>query len=121
MTVMTTAMLFGVQGSVGVGLDHEDPELDSSAKPMQGDLASPADSASIIQASWDQPTLRLAVEVPQPLVSVQPKQATWDAAPSPVVVISCLVGLAVFSLILGFVTLPFEWFHRNSVNWRSRA
>ena len=79
----------------------------------------PTDTGAIQQASWSEVTPQVApataVAVAQPVY-----KAVRDDAPSSMVVIACLVGVALFSLILCLSTLPHHWFHRNSTRWRER-
>lgn len=75
----------------------------------------------ILQASWEIATPNRPVAAMQATVITQPLAKQRDDAPSPVIVVGCLVGFSLLSIALFFSSLPHYWFHRNQFSQRMKS
>jgi hypothetical protein len=78
------------------------------------------DINAIQQTSWSESVpLEHITHAPKVVVETRPAtQVVRDDAPSSMMVVACLLGVAVFSLILCVMTLPHHWFNGNTTRWR---
>lgn len=78
------------------------------------------DVSQIQQASWSEmaPLQRIEEHAKIAVVTRPSTPTVRDDAPSSLMVIAALIGVAVFSLILCVMTLPHHWFYGNTTRWR---
>ena len=75
---------------------------------------------AIQQVSWSESTLPPSHYASSVVATRPVNQVVRDNAPSSFVVISCLVGFGVFSLMLFLSSLPHYWFLGDTRNWRAK-
>ena len=77
---------------------------------------------AIQQASWNSSEMEHSSQLYSAvgIESNPSSQVVRDNAPSSYVVIACLVGFAILSLVLCLSSLPHYWFLGNSLTWRER-
>lgn len=78
------------------------------------------DVSQIQQVSWSEmtPLQRIEEHAKVAVVTRPSSSVVRDDAPSSMMVIAALIGVAFFSLILCLMTLPHHWFYGNTTRWR---
>jgi hypothetical protein len=117
---ITSLTLSAVYSALGENLKSAQPVEPKSNEHVNTENESP--SNQIQQVGWSVPTMSNTVlDSSAATLAVKPQyQVVRDNAPSSTIVISLLIGIAVFSLLLGLASLPHHWLHGDSTRWRER-
>lgn len=78
------------------------------------------DVSEIQQTSWTEmaPLAKITEHAKVAVVTRPGTPVVRDDAPSSVLVLAALIGVALFSLVLCVMTLPYHWFYGNTTRWR---
>lgn len=114
--LIQTAVLPGIVSALEVRPSGENPTVNTDSWAPTQDITATA----IQQASWSDvlPLQKIDEHAKVAVVTRPGSSLVRDDAPPSLMVISALIGVAVFSLILCLMTLPHHWFYGNTTRWK---
>lgn len=114
--LIQTAVLPGIVSALEVRPSGENPTVNTDSWAPAQDITATA----IQQASWSDvlPLQKIDEHAKVAVVTRPGSSKVRDDAPPSLMVISALIGVAVFSLILCLMTLPHHWFYGNTTRWK---